>query len=358
MDVKVDFQKLFNWPGAFIDFRSEMLYGDFVNKHSGDLLGVNSIGLFPAPDEDDIVVSKLTFTQFLSETFGLFIGRYDSLDGDGNHFASGRGRTQFINVRFNASPTNARTTPYVLEGGGFIVFTPNLFTDQKGLLIVGIGDPEVMPDESFLGGDFMDEQYYWFEYLLPTHFFDKPGSLLIGANMNTKPVTDLSEIPEFDFPPPEPGTPSITPNQKDDSWVVYFGFHQYLYIEAGQEIKGKGYHPNTELLQGIGIFGRFSVADADTNPFEYFYEIGLGGRGVIPNRDNDTFGVGVYYTSLSDVIKGSRDLLRDDTWGVEVFYNIEVFPWLHITPDFQIGQPSFERVDSGYVAGIRFKIDL
>ncbi len=40
------------------------------------------------------------------------------------------------------------------------------------------------------------------------------------------------------------------------------------------------------------MLGRFGIADEETNPIESFYSIDIGGKGIIPGRDNDTFGVG------------------------------------------------------------------
>ena len=48
------------------------------------------------------------------------------------------------------------------------------------------------------------------------------------------------------------------------------------------------------------------------------------------------------------------------TWeqGVELYYNIAVTPWLHVTPDLQIISPAGKSVDTTVVAGLRVKIDF
>jgi carbohydrate-selective porin OprB len=45
---------------------------------------------------------------------------------------------------------------------------------------------------------------------------------------------------------------------------------------------------------GVGIFGRIGFADNKTSPIERFYSLGVGGKGLIPGRERDTFGVGYY----------------------------------------------------------------
>ena len=58
------------------------------------------------------------------------------------------------------------------------------------------------------------------------------------------------------------------------------------------------------------------------------------GKGIVPKRDNDTFGVGYYYLDMSDDIPAMGN--QHSEQGVELYYNFEVTPWLHITPDLQV----------------------
>lgn len=109
-------------PGALVKVRGESRYGESVNADAGPLLPVNADFSFPlagTPDEGvPLAITTLSYTQFLSETFGLFIGKFDTFDGDANEFASGRGLTQFqnLNLIFNAAPLV--TVPYSALGGG------------------------------------------------------------------------------------------------------------------------------------------------------------------------------------------------------------------------------------------------
>ena len=71
----------------------------------------------------------------------------------------------------------------------------------------------------------------------------------------------------------------------------------------------------------------------------FFYSLGIGGKGVIPNRHNDRYGLGFYYIDTkSPQLQGifnTTELLRDE-YGFEAFYNIAVTPWLRVTPDIQV----------------------
>jgi carbohydrate-selective porin OprB len=71
----------------------------------------------------------------------------------------------------------------------------------------------------------------------------------------------------------------------------------------------------------------------------FFGSLGVGGKGVIPNRPHDRFGFGFYYIDIESPkfqlpFQGIK-FLRDE-YGFEAFYNFVVTPWLQLTPDIQI----------------------
>ena len=95
---------------------------------------------------------------------------------------------------------------------------------------------------------------------------------------------------------------------------------------------------------------------------------------MIPGRDQDRFGIGYYYLKISSDLRGSfPPLLRnriglEHEQGVELFYNIAVTPWLHVTPDLQfidagrnqapIIGPNRKSIETAVVVGLRIKIDF
>jgi porin len=338
------------WPGGFLDFRLERQYGGFVNKEAGSFPAVNMIGLFPEPDYNSFVISKLMATQFATEWLGFFIGRFDTLDGDTNNLASGRGRTGFLSPQLAFSPNSALTTPYVLNGVGAIVFTPNPLTERPATLSLVFADPQVDPGDSGLNDNFFDEQYYAVEWRFPTKFFGLPGSQNISYNYNTKEFLQLDDLTKQ----------FITREKSSDSGtgVIAYNFHQYVYVEPGQDTASIGYDADQERLQGFGIFGRVGYSDADVNPIEWSFALGLAGRGIIPTRDNDTFGIAPYFGTISRGVSDVSDQLNKNYWGFEAYYNIAVMPWLHVTPDFQVTEPLIDGLDTAYTLGFRAKLDL
>jgi porin len=130
-----------------------------------------------------------------------------------------------------------------------------------------------------------------------------------------------------------------------DNVILYYNFDQYLFTEK------------EDPTQGVGLFGRFGWARSDVNAVNYFYSMGVGGKGVIPTRDKDTFGVGYYYVDTSNDLP---QIVNKEA-GVEMFYNIEITPWMHITPDIQvISDPGGTRAlhETAFVYGIRMQLNL
>ena len=347
------------WPGGFLHMRAETQFGESINRDIGALLGANTDAMFPLPDQHEINLSTVMYMQFLSEWFAVFAGKIDTLDGDACHFSGGRGKDQFVNMNFVLNPVGLRTVPYSALGFGATFLLPNPWGPDKDktTLTFSFLDALGQPDVSGFGDAFDEGTVSTFELRLPTEFFDMPGSQLVGASYSSRDFTALDQDRRLILANLL-GLGPFALATEDNSWSVYYNFHQYLYVKKDQKRESSGALPATKLLQGLGVFGRVGFADPETSPIEAFYSIGVGGRGLIPGRENDTFGAGFFYIDISEELPNLVLQRFGDSNGVEVLYNIEVTPWLHITPDIQIINPSNKSVDTAIVCGIRVKIDL
>lgn len=351
LEAQLDTGKADLWPGGFLDFRFEKSYGQSVNAESGQLLGGNMVALFPDGDDKTAVISKLLYTQFLADWFGVFIGRTDTADGEGNHFASGRGRTQFLNPRFAFSPQAALTTPYVMNAIGTVLLTPNPAMDRPGAISFLFADPQVEPDDSGFDNDFFKEQYLALDAHYPTRFFDLPGSQNLVITWNSQDFIRLGDLSEI-------GTPGFQLDKGDSVWTLGYNFHQYLHVRDGEDIETEGYDATAPMLRGCGVFGRFGYSNADNNPTEFSWVLGLSGRGIADSRPDDVYAVAGYVSTLSDDLEIPGIDIEDETWGVEAYYKIQVLSWLQLTPDIQILGPFLESADTAVLLGLRTKVDF
>jgi porin len=140
----------------------------------------------------------------------------------------------------------------------------------------------------------------------------------------------------------------LPPNlqKHDGTSAFYYNFYQYLVSDEKDPTKG------------WGLFGRYGLGDQKTNTIANFYSIGVGGKGGFDSRDKDTWGIGYFYADISNNFGEIVQNRFGDTKGFEMFYNIEVTPWLHITPDFQVIDPSNKDTRIAYVAGFRVRMDF
>jgi hypothetical protein len=121
------------------------------------------------------------------------------------------------------------------------------------------------------------------------------------------------------------GAIGLTGSVESESWQASVSFWQYLCVEGTQEgplnlLDGQ---PD---LEGWGIFGSLSFADKDTNPWKTSVAFGVGGRGVIPGRPNDLFGIGGFYNDLSSSLLDTTFGYKSDYAGMEAFYNFAITP--------------------------------
>jgi len=274
------------------------------------------------------------FTQAFSESFAVFAGKMDTLDGDMNAFAHGRGKDQFSNMAFVFNPIALRTVPYSTLGAGFVIlrdmqplFTFTVLNSTDTTQTSGF-------DELFAQGATLNG-----ELRVPTKFFALPGHQLLGGTWSSRDYVALGQDPRIVLP-------NVPIQPADGSWSLYWNFDQYLKVYSN------------DPLRGWGVFGRAGIGDDKANPLAWFLSFGVGGNSPFCGRELDTFGVGWYYTGTSSRIGPILETLFGpigDGQGVELFYNIAVTPWLNLTPDLQVIVPAREQVDTSVVVGLRAK---
>ncbi len=334
----IDFGKLGVQDGLSLKVRAQHRFGENINGDTGAFMPAALAADLPVAGEEDLVITNFQFTQFLNDRFALFFGKLDTLDGDRNAFAHGRGKTQFLNSGFVGNPIALRTIPYSTLGCGFFVLgdegTPvlsyTLLNSQDTTETAGF-------DELFEDGVAMCA-----EARVPTRFWGLPGHQLVGVTWNSRDFVSLGQDPRIILP-------NVPINEASGSWSVYWNFDQYLAMH------------DCDPTKGWGVFGRAGIADNDTNPLEYFLSFGIGGNN--PNRgyQNDTFGMGWFMAGTSDEIGPLMTGVLGpigDGHGVEIFYNREVTKWLYLTPDFQVLFPARENVDPSLVFGLRAVMQL
>jgi len=347
--LHVDLSRMGVVPGAMVKVRAESRYGKSVNSISGSILPVSFDGFFPltrTPDDDIfLTVTNLTYYQFLSEKFGVFAGKIDMFDSDPNEFASGRGNTQFMNFNFVFNSALALLPYSTLAAGALWLPSENatvtsvLFNTTDSSTSSGFDDFgdgwswATEADFQYRLGELPGGQNVGFVYSGDNRFFNFNG--------------------RFTFAPGE----GLIPPTSDSTWALYWSGWQYLHTPE-QASGPLDLHNGEPDLRGFGAFWRVGFADTDTNPTKFSASVGVGGRGLIPARENDTFGAGYYYSQVQTTRISGILGLEDHTQGFELFYNLAVTPAAQVTFDIQLIDSVASGLDTAVILGVRVFLDF
>lgn len=130
---------------------------------------------------------------------------------------------------------------------------------------------------------------------------------------------------------------------KDETSGVYILWEQEVYRE----------NPNDkDDAQGIGIFAQWAFADKDVLEAKEYAGFGLQWTGLIPSRDADILGVGVFHTEFSERL----GLEKPSETAFELFYRAQLTSSFSIKPDMQyIVHPGGSGADDALALGIRWE---
>jgi porin len=375
--LNVDTQKAGWWPGGFIKVEGNTGFGKNVYQKAGAIVPVNTAALLPAQNDDTTALTNATLMQFLSEKFGLIIGKMNTLEASPQEFY-GNYNTQFLNAAF-CFPMTLEQVPLSAYGGGVIALptkttvlslialdpngtaTSNSFDNafNNGVMLVGSGqltlDAFGLVGHQNLGFSWSNKKRYSLEQD-PSNI----ASLLLQARFPglADPGPVLEQILERFFPGLT--VPAQPANRESSTWSVSYGFDQYLW------------QPNGDATHGIGVFLSVGASDGNPNPIKWAFMGGIGGKGVGSSRPDDSYGLGFARTQFSGAfvpfLRNNLNLGLDYESAVEMYYNVAITGWLAATADLQIinpglkkalsssGPPFLTNVDTAWVAGLRLRV--
>jgi porin len=336
--LNVDGQKAGLWQGSFITLHGETRYADSVNPLTGTLLPPNLALAVPLP-RDVTALTGVKFTQFLAEDKLVFAGKLNVFD-DFRQPLTGAGLTNgFMNTSLMINPVVVRTVPYSTFGAGFVKLH-----NMEPLFSLLVLDTNYTPTTTGFDSFFDNGVTLVSSLNLPTTFGGLPGHQGITGTYSTGTYTNLSPSAYF-----EPGQGVVVETApKEGSWSLGYNFDQAFYVSPDDPRKR------------WGIFGNLGIADDNPSPIHWIANVGLAGTSPLRNRQADTFGAGYFYTGVSEPLKDLAPILLPlgDEQGFEMYYNVAVTPWCHVTPDLQVLEPFRQRVDSSLLFGVRAKVDF
>lgn len=345
----LDLMRMGVLSGALVTMRVESRYGQTANGNSGLFMPVNTQSLFPltSPTDADlpIAITELNYTQFLSDEVGVLVGKIQTLNSDPNEFAGGRGRYQFMNWAFVENPVTLQTAPYSTLAAAAIWLPSDKVTVSSTVM-------NLTDSSTTSGFENFGEGAVWATEADFQWEGDLPGGTNIGGTYAFN--ADFTKIGgELVL------TPGVTPSlqKESSSWCVYWSLWQYMVAKGkapGTIDTGDGRLD----LEGIGFFSRLGFANQDTNPIDWSFSMGLGGRGLVGSRKNDSYGLGYFYSSLQQPRSFSIDLLENFASGLELYYDIALARSVSLTLDSQWVTGAFTNVENAYILAFRLNVSL
>lgn len=349
----VDTQKLGLWPGGFFNVYALSSFGNSdINKDAGAFVPVNTATILPEPDDTTTALMNLTIMQFFSEKFGIVAGKIYTLTADDNEFAHNY-RTNFMNTGLDFNMT-LDLFPFSAYGGGIIVLPWEGAEFQASVI-----DPSGSPTNNDISDAFEDGVLVAAQGRVAIKPFGLVGHQLLGFGWSNKERLSLDQDPtnianfllKERFPRlanpgpilvrilerffPQLLVPTQPANTVNSTWAIYYNFDQFLWSPEGHSDRG------------IGLFFRFGASDGIANPVKYAYNVGVGGKGIVPGRPEDTFGIGwsrvEFSNSFVPFLRQQLDLGLNHGDAVEMYYNASVTSWLNASLDLQIVNPGLNR---------------
>jgi porin len=339
--LKLDLMRMGVVPGALVTVRAQSRFGDTVNGPSGLLLPANMYSNFPfSTDSDgdvDFAITELNWTQFLSENFGLLAGKITTT-GTANEFMGGHGRRQFMNMQLSFSAAVAQIAPYSTLAVGALWMPSPKWTVTTTFM--NLQDASTTTGFSDVG-----DGTTWAtsaDYLGSLNELPGGGSFALYYGFDA----DFARVGGLNI---DPGT-GVSMDSESDAWAISWSGWQYLIAEKGSGSVDP--RNGRQDLQGLGVFAQIGIGDEDTNPVSWSIAGGLSGRGSIPGRDDDTWGVGYFYNDLQDLNLGPL-VFQDSTSGLEVYYDIALMESASVTLDAQWTKSALPNVEDATILGGR-----
>ena len=341
--VSVDLEKLWGWKHWSAETKVEYRFGDPALTGTGGVNSVNTYVIVPAAQGSVFAITALNFTRVFpinakkGEEIAISFGRYNTLDVQ-EKFFGGEGLEKFFNGAHIGPMTGLRQVPNVTNGAS-IDYSRN----GESFISFGVLDPNDHSTNSGLNQLFADGVTLAPVITLPSKWFGKNGKHSFSYTVTTKAYTPFDAIKQIVLP-----GPPVNPLQpKRGSFSISYVGRQFL-VERSKD-------------DGWGIFTQLSFADKDTSPITRFFDVGVGGNGIFPHRQQDDFGIAYGYTGLSEVLKENLNLA---TLGnvrpraehqFEGFYNLHMTPWLRLTGDLQVIRPVVRRASTAIVPAARIE---
>ncbi len=338
LEVTLDFGAMELIPGGSVYMLAGGSWDEGVSGRGyvGDYFGVS----YDAYEDRVIDVYELWYEQaLLDDKLRFRLGKID-LSGtfDNNAYANDE-TSQFLNTAL----VNTGNVPFLfpLNGhGAQVVIAPcDWFYFAAGVIDAHANAIETGFRTAYHGADdFISVYEFGMTPVWEIPWGALPGAYRFGLWYDPQPKEKFFN---------DLGGRLVTAPLKRDDVGFYASLDQAVWRENPEQAEDE---------QGFGLFARYGYAHADVNEIEHFWSVGGQYRGLVPERDNDVLAFGAAQGMLSDrLVYTGMDPNHETV--LELYYSLELFPWMVLTPDFQwILRPGGENGRDAFVYGLRVQM--
>lgn len=337
-DYLIDFdsKKLGLWEGGHLDLRGESRMGQDTNQIDGAVALSNFGMALPLLEQNVTALTGVQYTQDVSESTSLFFGKLNLLDGTPGRYTKGTRLNYFSNAAMQSNLCRSYLVPSIL-GCGIVVRD-----EAEPVLSLYLLDTNYRPTTTGIPELFSNGMVIYGEYRMQTNWFGKLGFSAVGFLYSTATRSAIDPDPYYLLDIVLSGGPIPTTSS---AWTATYRFDQLLYIDP------------SDPSRKVSINSDIGITDGNPNPIQWFGNVSLLGTNPTGNRELDSWGIGYYHLAISDVPLLSIHGLRAED-GVELFYNVGVTPWFHLTPSFQVLDPAQQNNATATLFGLRGRISF
>jgi porin len=347
--LRLDWKKLFGaLDGVWVDMHARTRFGDDIGADAGELALVNTGMLMPLPgDYQDTDITGLTVNKMFpigDKHLGMATaGKLDIIDALTLFFPPiGNGQDGFWNVNgvVAALPWFGAVNGLSLYGGWLATINKEYQLGQSAILVTGTENVTTTWGEV---SDSFDDAWIAVFHRFFYKLDDKPGYFMIFGGYSTR--EQPSNDPHDHIFIPGQG---IVDTDEEKPWDIALYLSQVLWQAEGD--------PSRKTALFIG-----GTAGPDNPQFaQYTFLTSVESYGPMASRPHDRMGVSGWHSWLSDNFTDLVEPVADlrDTWGFELYYNVEITPWMHLTADIQYVHNEWKDDDEAVIPGARLVIDF
>lgn len=346
--VNIDAHKLGLWEGFSLNMHARTRFGSDVNSDAGSFALQNTGMLMPLPgDYHGTNITGLTASQFFPLFAGrvgnVTVGKLDMIDTLTGLFPwVGYGQDGFMNANgmLPILPWIGAVQGLSLWGGSLMTVNTKYKMPESGIIVAGTQNVTTSWDvaDSFEDGVWMAgfHRFFWGD---PD---GKIGHITVMADGSTKSQAsnDRNDIVFI------PGQGLAT--EQKNPWDISAFLYQEFWRAEG----------NPDRKANFVIGGNAGPDNPQFAQWTVFANVEA--HGPLEVRPNDRIGVAGWYSGLSDNFKELASPVVDlrDTWGVELYYNVAINKWLHVTADIQFVMNERANDDIAVIPGVRMVMDF